>query len=220
MSKNARRGGWQRERMHSMSVHNQETEISFVLRASGKKDDIETLHALMRGSEHMDPTEPRTLAEVGNTALVQFSSGCYDHPTLVDGMKTLRDGLDFAGIAGYLSLNIEVFSTGVCFDGEYCHDFCEHLHANADGMLLACEMEDVDDILDWDPCCDSIEELKESYGYGPDEDVEDWVFIPSDFTLIVGCPIAFYEWGEDLTCEHYETDRLIDAIRQRRSSAS
>lgn len=203
-----------------MSVHNQEIEISFVLRAAGKKDDIETLHAIMKSSEHMDPARPLILAEVGDTALVQFSSGCYDHPTLVDGMKTLREGLDFAGIAGYLSLNIEVFSTGVCFDGENYHDFCEHLHANADGMLLACEMEEVDDILDWDPHYDSIEELKVNYGYRPDEDVEDWVFIPSDFTLIVGCSIAFYEWGEDLTCERDETDRLIDAIRQRRSSAS
>lgn len=200
-----------------MSDYSQETEISFVLRAAGKKGDIETLHALMKGSKHMDPAGPRILTENGDTALVQFSSGCYGYLTLADGMKTLRDGLDYAGIAGYLSLNIEAFATGT---RECCYDFCEHLHANADGMLLAYEVEDVDDILDWNPDYDSIEELKENYGYGSDEDVEDWVLIPSDFTIIVGCPIDMYAWSEALTCEDDEVNRLIDAITRHRYSAS
>lgn len=166
----------------------QENEISFTLRAKGDRNHLESLLSLMEDSESMDIGKPTALPEGG----VQLSGDCFA-PTLADGMNALGDGLGFADFAKHLGLDIEVFSTGMRSDRASCEYFCEHLHANAAGELLACEASDVDGIFDWEPD-ESPEDVLGDWGLVPDDNTR---LVPSHYIVIAGCPIDMYVWCEE-----------------------
>lgn len=176
-------------------------ETNYTIRAKGRKDRIEEFFARIHGNEMTGArfgASLRILHEDGDCVLADIGGHCDGTLSeVVKGLYESEDGqgaLDFPGIAHRLGLEMEAFSTGQYGEGTY--DYCEHIHANAEGELIAHELEDVYDIIDWDPEEETIEEVLEDFGFDPD-DQEDVVELPDD-VLIIGCSIEMYRWSQGL----------------------